>query len=69
MAKRHILVKETNRTFRVKVATKFRIGPRKSGQCASQMSNSDLLAVLETADKSKYHSNAKTVLGYRGVFV
>lgn len=52
---------------RQKVPMKLRIGTRKGGQSAIAMSNADLLAVLVSSDKRKWHHHARTVLMARGL--
>ena len=45
---------------------KFRIGNRKGGTSALDMTTKDLLDVLSNPDKKKYHSKAVAVLKHRG---
>lgn len=47
--------------------SKLRIGTRKSGKSALIMSNDELIAVLDDANKKRYHHKARTVLLNRGV--
>jgi hypothetical protein len=58
-------VKDGNIWRREVVATKFRIGTRKSGKSAHLMSNEDLEAVLADKNKSKWHNSARAVLALR----
>jgi hypothetical protein len=51
------------------IGRKLKIGSRKAGKPGHTLSNADLLAVLENADKKRYHANARTVLVSRGVTV
>ena len=46
---------------------KFKIGNRSGGKPANMLSTADLQAVLDNADKKRYHKNARTVLKNRGV--
>ena len=46
---------------------KLKLGPRSSGKPANSMTNADLIAFLDNADKKRYHKNARTVLKNRGV--
>lgn len=49
------------------VKRKFRIGNRKGGVAAEQMSTQDLIAVLANESKRKYHKNAAAVLRTRPI--
>jgi len=49
------------------VLRKFRIGNRKGGIAAEQMSTADLIAVLANENKTKYHKNAAIVLKTRPI--
>jgi len=51
------------------IRSKFRIGTRKGGKSALQMSSDDLKAVLNDTNKTKFHSNAISVLRMRGIEV
>jgi len=51
------------------VKRKFRIGTRKSGLAAEQMSTTDLIAVLANESKTKYHKNAAIVLRTRPISI
>ena len=51
------------------VLRKHRIGNRKSGVSAEQMSTPDLIAVLANAGKTKYHKNAAIVLRTRPISI
>ena len=49
------------------VLRKHRIGNRKGGVSAEQMSTTDLIAVLANDNKTKYHKNAAIVLRTRPI--
>lgn len=67
MPKDIVKTKKDNRIFRFKPPRKFKIGGRKGGVSAYTMSSDDLIAVLKNPGKSRYHTNARTVLSSRGV--
>lgn len=67
MPKNRNVVKKDGVTHRYNVASKFRIGNRKTGKAANTMSNEALQAVLDSKGKARYHANARTVLATRGV--
>ncbi len=48
---------------------KFKIGNRSGGKPANTLSTADLQAVLENADKKRYHAKVRAVLTNRGVAV
>lgn len=50
-----------------KYVRKFRIGPRKGGKSAHQMTNEELQKVAETHSSGKSRANARAVLAKRGV--
>ncbi len=64
MPRKRIYIK--NKKWNRNKQRKFRIGNRKGGVSALTMTTKDLLSVLATPEKSKYHDNAKAVLKYRG---
>lgn len=49
------------------VLRKHRIGTRKTGVAAEQMSTVDLIAVLADDNKTRYHKNAAIVLRTRPI--
>lgn len=48
------------------VSRKNRIGTRSNGVPAAQMKTKDLIAILASTNKAKWHSRAAKVLQYRG---
>ena len=60
-------VKKGQVTKKSNVLRKHRIGNRKSGVAAEQMSTTDLIAVLANSSKRKYHKNAGIVLRTRPI--
>lgn len=69
MPKRRNVVKINDRVNKLRVPMKFRIGTRKSGKSGFLMTNKELLDVLESKDKKRWHNNARSVLAIRGVTV
>ena len=69
MPKGRKVVKTGNIIHKFNVKRKFRIGTREAGLSALQMTTEALKAVLDRADKKRYHSNARAVLAMRGVAV
>ena len=69
MPKGRRVVKTGNSVHKFNVRRKFRIGTRKSGQSALQMTTEALKAVLERTDQKRYHEKASAVLAMRGVAV
>jgi len=67
MPKSTKVVKKDGAIHRYKVPMKMRIGTRKGGKSAIAMSNEELLSVLTSSDKRKWHKHARTVLASRGV--
>jgi len=67
MPKSTKVTKHDGAIHRQKVSMKLRIGTRKSGKSAVAMSTEELQAVLESSDKRKWHTKARTVLATRGV--
>jgi len=65
MPKSNKVVKHDGRQFKQKVATKFKIGNRKTGTCANLMSKADLEKVLEDNGRKKFHNKARQVLAKR----
>ena len=65
MPKSNKVVKHDGRQFKQKVATKFKIGNRKTGTAANLMSTSQLQAVLEDTNRKKFHNKARQVLANR----
>ncbi len=69
MPKNRNVVKKDGLIRKYNVASKLRIGTRKSGTAAHLMSTEALQAVLNSNDKKRYHTKARTVLAARGVTV
>ncbi len=69
MPKNRNVVKKDGVVHKYKVASKMRIGTRKSGKSANLMSNEDLMSVLSSKDMARHHGKARTVLFNRGVRV
>ena len=65
MPKSNKVIKKDGRHFTQKVATKFKIGNRKTGTAANLMSTAQLEAVLEDSNRKKYHNKARQVLATR----
>ena len=55
------------RVIKNRPASRLRIGNRKSGRSALQMTNEELIKVLTDKNKTKYKTKAMTVLNKRGV--
>ena len=66
MPKNRTIEKRDGLIYKHNVASKLRIGDRKSGTAAHLMSDEALQAVLNSKDKKKDHANARTVLRARG---
>ena len=69
MPKGRKVVKTDGRTQKFNVKRKLRIGTRKSGQSAFQMTTEALKTVLERSDQKRYHNKARAALAMRGVAV
>jgi len=69
MPKNNRLVKLDGLIKKFKVASKLRVGTRRSGKSANLMSNDKLLDVVTSSNHKKDIKNAKTVLTNRGVTV
>ncbi len=67
MPKNRKIYKKENRTIVENVASKLRIGNRKTGVSAMLLSISALKEVLGNTDKKRYHSKARNALQLRGV--
>ncbi len=65
MPKSRKVTKKDGIVHRQDVATKFRIGNRKTGICANLMSNADLEKVLVDKNRKKFHNKARQVLATR----
>ena len=65
MPKSNKVVKHDGRQFKQRVATKFKIGNRKTGTSANLMSTADLEKVLEDKNKKKFHNKVRAVLAKR----
>ena len=66
MPKSKKTTKIDGRTVHHKNPMKLRIGTRKTGKSAVAMTTADLLAVLGSKDKRKWHDNARAALRSRG---
>ena len=67
MPKHRNVVKRDGQSYKHNTPKKFRIGTRKNGVNAHTMSTAALKEVLCNKDKTKFHSNARTVLALRGI--
>ncbi len=67
MPKNRKIYKKENRIIVENVASKLRIGNRKTGVSAMLMSISALKEVLASSDKKRYHNKARNALHLRGV--
>jgi len=69
MPKQRKRVKKGQVMKKSNVLRKFRIGNRKNGMAAEQMSTEALVKVLADTNKMKYHKNAATVLKTRVISI
>jgi len=69
MPKNRKVIKTDNRSIKVKVPSRLRIGTRSNGKSALGMSIKELKDVLGQAGQKRYHDNARAVLAMRGVTV
>jgi len=67
MPKGRKVIKNGNTIHRFNVRRKFRIGSRKTGTSALQMTTEALKTVLGRVDQKRYHAKARTVLAMRGI--
>jgi len=67
MPKGRKITKVGNYIKRQNVQRKFRIGTRKAGKPAHEMTTDDLKAVLERESDKRYHNKVRAVLALRGV--
>jgi len=67
MPKNCKITKKDNVTYKQNVASKLRIGNRKTGVSAMLMSVAALKEVLSNTNKKRYHSKARNALHTRGI--
>ena len=67
MPKVRKIVSKGQTKAKVNVQRKHRIGTRKNGKAAEQMSTTDLIAVLGNDNLKKWHKNAAKVLRTRPI--
>ena len=65
MPKAKTVTKIEGHTIITRTPVKFRIGTRRSGKSANLFSTEELSAIVADKNKSKFHNNARAVLGRR----